>query len=189
MLEALYADAVALLTDWRPPTPAARAALEETLRLLHDGGPAAMTRAHRAGHVTASALVLDATGERVLLCLHGRFRRWVQLGGHCEPEDLTLAGAALREATEESGIEGLRLDPVPIDLDIHPVACQGGSLHHDVRFAVVAPPGAVERVSPESVELGWFAPDALPEPLADATAQLVAPALASLRRSSLRPAP
>ncbi|GIG89421.1 NUDIX hydrolase [Plantactinospora endophytica] len=190
MPDALYDDATALLTGWRPPTAEAAAALDRTLRLLREAGPAAMTRAHRAGHVTASALVLDATGTRVLLCLHGRFRRWVQLGGHCEPGDGTLAGAALREATEESGISGLWLDPTPIDLDIHEVSCQGGSLHYDVRFAAVAPAGAVERVSPESVELGWFPPDALPAPLAGATAQLVAPALAAFaRRAAPAPAP
>lgn len=183
MLDALYADALALLTDWRPPTAEAAVALDRTLRLLRDGGPAAMTRAHRAGHLTASALVLDSTGDRVLLCLHGQFRRWVQLGGHCEPDDRSLAGAARREATEESGIPGLWLDPTPIDLDIHPVSCQGRSLHHDVRFAAVAPAGAIERVSAESVELGWFRPDALPAPLADATAHLVAPALAVFGRS------
>ncbi|WP_422773333.1 NUDIX hydrolase [Plantactinospora sp. WMMC1484] len=189
MPDALYADALALLTAWRPPTPEATANLAGTLRLLHEAGPAALTREHRAGHVTASALVLDATGSRVLLCLHGRFRRWVQLGGHCEPGDATLAGTALREATEESGIPGLRLDPTPIDLDVHPVSCGGGSFHHDLRFAAVAPPGAVERVSPESVELGWFPPDALPEPLAGATAHLVAPAIAVFERNFPHPAP
>ncbi|MEU5938273.1 NUDIX hydrolase [Micromonospora sp. NPDC047548] len=178
---ALHADAVAQLSGWAPTGPAATEARDRTLELL-TAGPVAMSRSHRPGHVTASALVLDATGARVLLCLHGKFRRWVQLGGHCEPADRTLAGAALREATEESGIVGLAVDPVPIDVDIHPVACQGGSLHYDVRFAVFAPPGAVERVSDESEALGWFPPDRLPEPLAGGTVQLVAPALAALRR-------
>ncbi|MGC5330748.1 NUDIX hydrolase [Micromonospora sp. DT62] len=185
---ALHADAVATLRRWEPTGPAAAEARDRTVALLA-AGPVAMSRAHRPGHVTASALVLDATGSRVLLCLHGKFRRWVQLGGHCEPADRTLAAAALREAGEESGIAGLRIDPVPIDVDIHPVSCQGGSLHHDVRFAVLAPPGAVERVSEESEALGWFPPDRLPEPLAGGTAHLVAPALATLRRAPLRPVP
>ncbi|WP_245736576.1 NUDIX hydrolase [Micromonospora pattaloongensis] len=188
MLEKLHADVVAVLSAWQPPTATATAARERTLRLL-DAGPVALTRDHQPGHVTASTLVVDADGARVLLCLHGKFHRWVQLGGHCEPGDPTLADAALREATEESGITGLQLHPVPIDLDIHPVGCGGGSLHYDVRFAAVAPAGAIERVSAESAALGWFAPDALPEPLADATAQLVAPALAAVTRRSLRPAP
>lgn len=178
MLDSLHSDAIALLSGWQPVTPAAADARDRTLKLLADG-PVAMTRAHRPGHVTASTLVVDATGGRVLLCLHGRYRRWAQVGGHCEPDDLTVAGAALREATEESGITGLRLAPVPIDLDIHPVSCQGGSFHHDIRFAAIAPPGAVARVSAESLELGWFAPDALPGELLDATEQLVAPALAA----------
>ncbi|RLP81408.1 MULTISPECIES: NUDIX hydrolase [unclassified Micromonospora] len=185
---ALHADATALLDGWQPTSPDAANARDRTLALLA-AGPVTMSRPHRPGHITASALVLDATGSRVLLCLHGKFGRWVQLGGHCEPTDQTLAGAALREATEESGIAGLRIDPVPIDVDIHPVSCQGGSLHYDVRFAVLAPPGAVEQVSDEAEALGWFPPDRLPEPLAGGTAQLVAPALAALRRSPLRPAP
>lgn len=185
---ALHADATALLSDWAPTSRAAADARDLTLRLLA-AGPVAVTRAHRPGHVTASTLVLDATGGRVLLCLHGKFHKWVQLGGHCEPADLTVAGAALREVTEESGIADLRIDPVPIDVDVHPVRCQGGSLHYDVRFLAIAPTGAVERVSAESAALGWYAPDRLPEPLADATERLVAPALAALRRGPLRPVP
>ncbi|SCG50257.1 NUDIX hydrolase [Micromonospora humi] len=177
----LHADAVAQLNRWTATSPAAAADRDRTLALLA-AGPVTMSRAHRPGHVTASALILDPTGSRVLLCLHRKFHRWVQLGGHCEPEDRTLAAAALREATEESGIAGLTLDPVPIDVDVHPVACQGGSLHYDVRYAVFAPAGAIERISDESAALGWFPPDRLPEPLADGTAHLVAPALAVLAR-------
>ncbi|MGV9211376.1 NUDIX hydrolase [Micromonospora sp. RB23] len=178
---ALHADAVTLLEGWQPTSPAAAEARDRTLALLA-AGPIAMSRQHRPGHVTASALVLDPTGARVLLCLHAKFSRWVQLGGHCEPVDRTLVAAALREATEESGITGLRIDPVPIDIDVHEVQCQGGSRHYDVRFAVVAPADAVEQVSDEAEALGWFPPHQLPEPLAGGTAQLVEPALAALRR-------
>jgi 8-oxo-dGTP pyrophosphatase MutT (NUDIX family) len=112
---------------------------------------------------------------------------WMQVGGHCEATDGTLAAAALREATEESGIAGLRLDPDPIDVDIHPVRCSPGggepagpTHHYDVRFVAVCPPGSVEQISDESADLAWFTADSLPAPLADGVVQQLAPAFARL---------
>ena len=181
----LHVDAVRVLSGWRATTEEGDLARKRALELLADG-PVAMTRAHRAGHVTASALVVDEAG-RVLLTLHRRLGKWMQLGGHCEPGDETLAAAALREATEESGIDGLVLDPDPIDVDVHDVRCGAGdgtptgpSTHHDVRFLVRCPAGAIERISEESAALEWFRPGALPSPLASATARQIPPALARL---------
>jgi 8-oxo-dGTP pyrophosphatase MutT (NUDIX family) len=182
----LFEDAVATLSGWRATSDAADLARKRTLELLGDG-PDAMTRAHRTGHVTASALVVDPDG-RLLLCLHGRLGKWMQLGGHCEQTDPTLAAAALREATEESGIAGLTLDPNPIDVDIHPVLCKAAdnepatpTHHYDVRFLIRCPPGAVEELSEESAALGWFRPDNLPTPLASGMLNQIPPALARLR--------
>jgi 8-oxo-dGTP pyrophosphatase MutT (NUDIX family) len=100
----------------------------------------------------------------VLLTLHPRVRSWVQLGGHCEPGDRTLLGAAAREAREESGIGSLSLDPAPLDLDVHPITCSLGvpTRHFDVRFLAVAPAGAEPIRSDESLDLRWFDWDALP---------------------------
>ena len=112
------------------------------------------------GHLTAAAFVVDARRERALLTHHKKLGRWLQLGGHCDG-DPDLARVALREGREESGIEGLALDPTPIDLDIHPIPARPGEpahLHYDVRFLATAPPGAVEVASSESLALGWFAP-------------------------------
>ena len=181
----MFDDAVATLTRWEATSEAADLARKRTLELL-GAGPVALTRAHRPGHVTASALIVDEQ-RRVLLCLHGRLGLWMQVGGHCEASDETLAAAALREATEESGITGLRLDPEPIDIDIHPLRCapaEGApaepSVHFDVRFLAVCPAGAVEQISDESADLAWFAADALPTPLADGVVQQLAPAFARL---------
>jgi ADP-ribose pyrophosphatase YjhB (NUDIX family) len=181
----LFDDAAAVLGSWTPTSAEAEVARKQAVDLL-TAGPVAMTRAHRAGHVTASALIVGAD-RRVLLCLHGRLGMWMQLGGHCEEADVSLAAAALREATEESGIAGLVLDPDPIDVDVHPVRCApaGGqpaepSFHYDVRFLIHAPAGAREQISDESAALAWFTGDDLPSPLAPSTARQIAPALARL---------
>ncbi|MGW0966149.1 NUDIX hydrolase [Streptomyces sp. NPDC002516] len=121
--------------------------------------PDGMWKACHAGHLTASALVVDPSRGRVLLTLHRKLRMWLQMGGHCEPGDATLAEAALREATEESGVEGLTLLPGgPVTLDRHaiPAPCHW---HLDVQYAALAPAEAVEAISDESLDLRWFAYD------------------------------
>ena len=183
MAVVLFDDAMAVLSGWKATSPDADLARKQTLELLQ-AGPRAMSRAHRAGHVTASALLVGAD-RRVLLCLHGRLGMWMQLGGHCEPSDESRVAAALREATEESGISGLTVDPDPIDVDVHAVRCGAAdgqpaepSFHYDVRCLVYAPAGAREQISDESADLAWFTGDDLPSPLAPSTARQIPPALA-----------
>jgi 8-oxo-dGTP pyrophosphatase MutT (NUDIX family) len=124
----------------------------------------ALERTCAPGHFTGSALVVDATGERTLMLFHRKLQRWLQPGGHADG-DANLAAVALKEATEETGIAGLLVDPSPIDLDIHEVAPPGEPPHRhlDIRFLVVAPAGAVEQGNHESEALRWVTVDELAE--------------------------
>ena len=119
----------------------------------------ALHRSCREGHLTGSALVVDAAGERVVLLHHRKLRRWLQPGGHCDG-DANLAAVALREAAEETALGGLRVHPVAIDLDVHRVEPpdDGPHLHLDVRFLVLARPGAEPGGNHESTDIRWATP-------------------------------
>jgi 8-oxo-dGTP pyrophosphatase MutT (NUDIX family) len=169
----LHADALAVLRAWVPPTPG-QGRLRDRYVAHLEAEPTGMTRDCYPDHLTASTLVLSPDGCRVLLTLHAKARRWFQLGGHCEAADTSLAAAAEREAVEEAGLTGLRVDPVPVQLSEHPVPfCdpRGGVHHLDVRFLAVAPEGADHAVSEESLDVRWWPVDALPD---DDLAELVA---------------
>lgn len=160
----MHVDASAVLRRWCAPSADQERLREEYAEHLarHPDG---LERSCRPDHVTASTLVLSPDGGSALLTLHAKAGRWFQLGGHVEPGDLTLSGAALREACEESGIDGLVVDPEPLHLDAHVVPFCGGSpdtRHLDVRFLAVAPDGSRHAVSDESLDVRWWPVDALP---------------------------
>lgn len=167
--------AIALLSDWRAPDRGQDSLRHAVLSFLHARDDACR-RECAPGHVTASAAVLDDPGRRVLLTLHPRLGRWVQLGGHCEDTDTDIVAAALREATEESGIANLRLIPELVAVHVHPITCSLGvpTRHLDLQFVAHAPPGAQIALSDESVDLQWWPVDALPENSDDALTYLVA---------------
>ncbi len=127
-------------------------------------------RAHPAGHVTGSALVVTPGLDRVLLMLHGKLGRWLQLGGHADG-DPRVERVALKEAGEESGLQDLGFlayehlvdvpvsRPLPFDLDVHTIPARGAvphHFHHDVRFLVVARGELAPRRNSESQDLAWW---------------------------------
>ena len=167
--------AISILTDWRAPDPAQDSLRHAVLAFVR-GRTDACRRECVPGHVTASALVLDDSGTRVLLTLHPRLGRWVQLGGHCDEDDPDVVTAALREATEESGVAGLRIAPELAAVHVHPVVCSLGvpTRHLDLQFVAHAPAGAQIAISDESEDLQWWPADALPDGADHALAYLVA---------------
>ena len=129
-----------------------------------DEHPDALHRSCLVGHLTASAWVINHAGDRGLIMYHSKIQLWVQPGGHADG-DANLAAVALKEASEETGIVGLEVYSSPIDIDIHLFVnrkqTEPDHLHHDLRFLVRAPEGAVEAGNHESEALRWITEDEL----------------------------
>jgi 8-oxo-dGTP pyrophosphatase MutT (NUDIX family) len=124
--------------------------------------PHPFERGIREGHLTGSAIVVSASWDQVLLLHHRKLDRWLQPGGHADPGETRGEDVALREAREETGIEGLVLHPTaprPLDVDVHDIPARRGEPAHehlDLRYLVIAPRGAaLVPAQAETSQLRW----------------------------------
>lgn len=126
-------------------------------------------KANAVGHITGSAFIVDPAG-RFLLTHHAKLHRWLQVGGHSDPDEFDPLQTALREAREESGLTDLvPLRPTPIDVDVHRIprrvkrsgAIEAAHDHLDIRYAFRTRSPASIRLTDESNDLRWFAFEAL----------------------------
>ena len=121
-------------------------------------------RETQEGHITGSALVISPDRSHVLLMLHKKLGKWLQLGGHSDGDTETSA-VALREAQEESGLNSLCLQaigqesaPLPFDLDVHDIPARKDEprhQHYDVRFLMQATKSIQLCPNEESHQLRW----------------------------------
>jgi 8-oxo-dGTP pyrophosphatase MutT (NUDIX family) len=132
------------------------------------------------GHITGSALVTDPQGQHVLLTLHAKLNKWLQLGGHVDGAS-DIPKSALREAQEESGRSEISFfpyeellmahpisisagttitkSPLPFDLDIHRIPARKQDpehFHFDVRFLCSLDPALPLMITEESHDLRWL---------------------------------
>jgi len=153
------------LLTWSPVSEAQETLTAEYLDFLNRVD-APLERSGGPEHITASCFVFTPGLDSVLLCFHKKGQFWVQLGGHIESGDTSVAAAAFREAFEEGGIGDLApLGTHPVDLNRHGLGSSFGAcrVHWDIGFAAVAPPDSIPVTSDESEDVAWWPIDALPE--------------------------
>jgi 8-oxo-dGTP pyrophosphatase MutT (NUDIX family) len=153
------------LQEWSPASPAQARLRDEYEVFVRDGQAAALERDGGPEHLTGSCFVLTPDLSQVLLCFHRKGQFWVQLGGHVESQDKSVAAAAYREAREEGGIAEIRpFGTMPVDLHRHRLGSSFGPcrVHWDVGFVAFADVDAVPVVSAESEAVGWFGVHRLP---------------------------
>lgn len=73
----------------------------------------AFLRTNTIAHMTASAWVVNAKRDKVLMCYHNIYHSWSWLGGHADGEE-DLLSVAIREVKEESGL----ISVIPVSGDI-----------------------------------------------------------------------
>jgi 8-oxo-dGTP pyrophosphatase MutT (NUDIX family) len=132
----------ALLRAHRPADDREAGFVEVMLALLEGPGDPLSRHRFTPGHFTASAFVTSPDGRAVLLVHHGKLHRWLQPGGHIEPEDADLFEAVRREVREEVGLENLSAGEGLFDVDIHDIPSLKGDpahRHYDLRLHLRSP--------------------------------------------------
>jgi len=131
--------------------------------------PTSLSRERTRGHFTASALILDPKRAQVMLVLHPRVKRWLQMGGHIESTDESFREAAAREGSEESGYHSIEVLQIPARLDRHDVPCKspGGevitSVHWDVQFLALVDSRELREITEDAATKWWDIRDPIPE--------------------------
>jgi 8-oxo-dGTP pyrophosphatase MutT (NUDIX family)/GNAT superfamily N-acetyltransferase len=106
-------------------------------------------------HITASAILVTDDRRRVLLHLHKRLGLWLQPGGHIENGE-TPWDAAVREATEETGLRAALVDDPPVLLHVDVHAGPRKHRHLDLRYLVSSPHVDPTPPEGESQDVQWF---------------------------------
>lgn len=165
----------------------------ESLCLLNEqlaAGEDLQNRKNFRGHITGGAVVLSPDRSRILVIHHNFLNKWLQPGGHWDPEETSPWEAARREAREETSVQiaeqlkavsdDLR---VPLDIGSHPIMGRPERqepfhYHHDFRYVFLAARNDLVPRESEVSAASWMLFD-------DPRLKDVAPIIAKLRQYKL----
>ena len=169
MVSQTFKSLLDLLLDYKPEDKAEAEDLKRMIVFVQEHGNNCFDRNYLPGHVTGSAWIENATGDKFLLTLHKKLGLWLQVGGHADG-NTNILEVAFKEAYEESGLEHLELAKEGIfDLNIHyfSIKSQPDHWHYDIRFLLKTKQSDdAIKLSDESLDLKWFTalpPNPFPE--------------------------
>jgi len=160
-----------ILADWAAPIVRfvpkdGREAAEKEimLELIKAHGDAILHRKNAYAHMTASSIIVSKDRKKTLMAYHRIYDSWAWTGGHADGES-DFEAIALREAQEETGIEGLkRLGDGIASIEILPVWAHvkrgehvGSHLHLNVSYLFEADDTLALRIAErENSAVGWI---------------------------------
>lgn len=151
----------ALIAAYRPD-PAEAASHQAMQAMVSTSSLPYARESFQPGHFTASGFVRSPDQTSVLLVEHLRLQRWLQPGGHVDPDDSGPLDAAMREIVEETGCAAL--DPLTDQLfgiDVHAIPARHDEpphRHYDLQFAFQARTDRLEP-SDEVAAASWVVMD------------------------------
>lgn len=127
-------------------------------------------RRNFTGHITASGTIVHIPRREVLLLRHRALGKWLAPGGHVDPADESILGAALREIEEETGLTPEQLIPVNVaggvqyclEIHSHRIPRNEGKkedahFHHDFRYLFAYAGDRRITIDPgESLDYEWL---------------------------------
>jgi len=114
------------------------------------------------GHITASAILFNDSGDKILMNHHKSLNRWLNFGGHCDG-DANVLNVAIRETMEESGLSAFKpVTAAIVDIDIHTIPAnpkkgEPSHEHFDIRYVMQMTGNQSPIISDESNDLQWMA--------------------------------
>jgi len=138
------------------------------------------------GHITGSAWLVNKELTHVFFTHHKKLDKWFQPGGHSDGNANTLA-VAMNEASEESGIEDVFIQPLSdniFDIDIHTIPARKNELehlHYDIRFILETDMSHPLNISDESHEIAWIAINDIPKYTTEESIQRMLKKMKSLK--------